>query len=76
MSREREIIDEDLCADCAHSCLLRPKRGYDAQRSPTTRPPWSAPALCVRGWPFKAIFMNIISECTSFERCTEGATNA
>lgn len=70
MSASREILDEDVCASCANACLLRPPRGYSGFRSPEQGGPWSAPALCVRGWPIKAadIFMNIVCGCPSYER--------
>lgn len=53
-----KIIDEDLCAECAHCCLLQPAAGRT----------WELPALCVRGWPFTARFWNIISACPAFEK--------
>lgn len=58
------IIDEDLCAECAHCCLLRPFGRF----------PSKAPALCVRGWPPRKLFHNIVSQCASFEKDPKKAT--
>lgn len=51
------IIDDDICADCAHCCLLRPL-------SHTT----DTPALCVRGWPRNRMLWNVWSQCPAYEK--------
>jgi hypothetical protein len=51
------IIDEDICANCAHKTLLEPVIGSH----------WEAPAICIRGWPYTLRFWNVISTCPSFE---------
>lgn len=56
----KTIIDEDLCAECAHCCLLRP----------FGRCPSNAQAICVRGWPYTNMFWNVISRCPSYEKRT------
>jgi hypothetical protein len=67
----REVIDEDVCADCAHLCLLRPPVGYPSFRSPEQGGPWRAPGLCVRGWPITDTYMGIATSCGKYEQATK-----
>lgn len=53
------IIDEDLCAKCRN-----------CHRFEEGEPPWEVDATCDKGFPYKKVFHNIISECPAYEPMT------
>lgn len=53
----KTITNEDLCNGRKNCQLLR-------QPACIT---WEVPALCVRGWTYSHVFMNVISQCEDYE---------
>ncbi len=60
---EKDMTDEDLCADCGHASLLEPKRYYTQGGSM-----WHAKAVCAAAWPYTQVCVqaNAISGCERF----------
>jgi len=61
--KDRDMTNEDLCADCCHASLLEPKRYYTEGGSM-----WHAKAVCAAGWPYEKVCVqaNAISDCKRF----------